>query len=357
MTRTWPLPSSTISPSPSDRSVGDPTVNPWTRTRALDGFVERTRRHHRGGRQRGAPDRGDIRDRHPERPLGEPVVERADDRDERAGRQPAGDGDIEVQRDTARRVLDERLATGLEGAELRREHAVIHAVDPSGWLRAAAIVTIGTGVAVGAAVGTGVSVGAGVGVAVGSAVGSGVGASVGTGVGTGVGASVGVGSMVGVGDGSSVGAAVGSAVGAVVGEGVSVGTGAVADGVALGATVGNGVSVAAGESVGVAAGVVVGVAPGAGTGGAAIDCGFGDAWVNQSTAFEFVSVVLPLRPPGLRSMLEPAAGAGAGEPSTKVLVASPQPTASTGAPPMTRSTIAPPVAANPPLYVASARPA
>ncbi len=54
-------------------------------------------------------------------------------------------------------------------------------------------------------------------------------------------------------------------------------------------------------------------------------------------------------------MLDPAAGAGAAAPSTKVLVASPQPTASTAAPPIARSTIEPPAAANPPLYVASAR--
>jgi hypothetical protein len=67
----------------------------------------------------------------------------------------------------------------------------------------------------------------------------------------------------------------------------------------------------------------------------------------------FVSVPFPAAPPGSRSRLEPALGAAAEEPSTKLLTASPQPTASIGVPPMTRSTIAPPVAASPPLYVAS----
>ena len=52
---------------------------------------------------------------------------------------------------------------------------------------------------------------------------------------------------------------------------------------------------------------------------------------------------------GTRSMLDPAAGAGATSPSTNPLEASPQPTASTGSPPIGRSTTAPPVAANPPL--------
>ena len=67
-----------------------------------------------------------------------------------------------------------------------------------------------------------------------------------------------------------------------------------------------------------------------------------------------MSVPLPSSPPGSRSMLDPAGGADAADPSTNAFVASPQPTASIGVPPIGRSTIAPPVAANPPLYVASA---
>ena len=106
--------------------------------------------------------------------------------------------------------------------------------------------------------------------------------------------------------------------------------------------------------MGDAVGAGVALAAGAGTGGDASDCGFGAGWLNQSAAFEFVSMEFPARAPGLRSMLEPAAGAAIGNPSTKAFVASPQPIASTGAPPMARSTIAPPVAAKPPLYVASA---
>jgi hypothetical protein len=58
-------------------------------------------------------------------------------------------------------------------------------------------------------------------------------------------------------------------------------------------------------------------------------------------------------PPGNRSRLELAGGAATGDPSTKLLTASPQPTASIGVPPTTRNTIDPPVAASPPLYKAS----
>ena len=53
-------------------------------------------------------------------------------------------------------------------------------------------------------------------------------------------------------------------------------------------------------------------------------------------------------------MLEPAGGAGAAVPSTKALVASPQPIASVALPPIGRMARAPPVADRPPLYVASA---
>ena len=97
----------------------------------------------------------------------------------------------------------------------------------------------------------------------------------------------------------------------------------------------------------------VGAAPD-GTGGADIACGDGLAWTIQSATFTFVSVVLPAEPPGSRSRLEPAAGAGAGAPSTNALVASPHPTASITSPPTTRRAIAPPVAANPLEYVRSA---
>ena len=106
--------------------------------------------------------------------------------------------------------------------------------------------------------------------------------------------------------------------------------------------------------VGVGVGVGVGTGAIAGTGGAARPCGDGTAWTNQSTEPSFVSHPLPSTPPGARSRLDPAAGAGAGEPSTRSFVASPQPTESITAPPTTRSATVPPVAANPPEYVASA---
>ena len=96
------------------------------------------------------------------------------------------------------------------------------------------------------------------------------------------------------------------------------------------------------------------VAVGAGTGGAARFCALGAALTSQSGALSFVSMTLPPMPPGFRSILERAAGAGAAVPSTNPLVASPQPSASIGAPPTTRRASAPPVAARPPLYEASA---
>ncbi|MEO8274020.1 MAG: hypothetical protein ABI620_08130 [Chloroflexota bacterium] len=191
---------------------------------------------------------------------------------------------------------------------------------------------------------SGVTVGEGLAVGVGVVVGAGVGVGVGLGVELGVE----VGAAVLVGTGVSVGAALGSTV--EVGLGVAVGS---ADGTVV--AVGPGVLV--GAAVGADVGLGVEDALGAGTGGAASDCGFGEAWLNQSVELAFVSIVLPPRPPGFRSMLAPAAGAPIDEPSTKEFVASPQPTASIGAPPIGRRTIAPPVAAKPPLYVASASPA
>ena len=108
------------------------------------------------------------------------------------------------------------------------------------------------------------------------------------------------------------------------------------------------------QHVGVGATDGVGVAPPPGTAGAARPCGDGAPWTNQSVALSFVSVPLPARPPGERSMLEPVGGAETAVPSTNELLASPHPTASIGVPPTARSTIAPPVAANPLEYVASA---
>src|SRR6185436_15200913 len=88
--------------------------------------------------------------------------------------------------------------------------------------------------------------------------------------------------------------------------------------------------------------------------GAESGCAFGVPFTTTSPRLSFVSWRLPPAPPGLRSMLDPAAGAGAADPSTKAFAASPQPIASMGVPPTGRSTSAPPVVANPPEYVASA---
>jgi hypothetical protein len=46
------------------------------------------------------------------------------------------------------------------------------------------------------------------------------------------------------------------------------------------------------------------------------DCGIGLGWRNQSERLSFVSTVLPSGPPGLRSRLDFAGGAGATFPST-----------------------------------------
>ena len=159
----------------------------------------------------------------------------------------------------------------------------------------------------------------------------------------------------GVEDGDGVGVVVGPGVGA----GVDVGVGD-AVGVGVGVGLGDGDSVGIGVRLGV--GVATGLAdadgdgdgPEGGVGAAARFCGVGDIRTAKSSEFSFVSVPFPGVPPGSRSMLDPAAGAGATVPSTNAFVASPQPTASIGVPPIGRSTIAPPVAANPPLYVASA---
>ncbi len=162
-----------------------------------------------------------------------------------------------------------------------------------------------------------------------------------TGVGVGVGVGLGVG--VGVGLGVTTGVGVGLGVGMGVGVGVGVGVG-------LGVTTGVGEGVAAGG-----VGVGVGVGPGLpGTVGEARFCGFGSGWTSQSARFTLVSTPFPAVPPGDRSRLDPAAGAGAAAPSTKPFTASPHPIASTTAPPTTRMARAPPLAANPPAYVRSA---
>ena len=109
---------------------------------------------------------------------------------------------------------------------------------------------------------------------------------------------------------------------------------------------------ALGSGVPLGAAVDVGVEDGdgvwTGDGGAARFCGDGVAWMSRSSVLSFVSVVFPDGPPGRRSRLDPAAGAGAGVPSTNAFVASPQPIASIGEPPVTRNATAPPVEAKPP---------
>ena len=121
-----------------------------------------------------------------------------------------------------------------------------------------------------------------------------------------------------------------------------------------GSDVGSAVGVAVGSTDAVAVGP--GVAPGDGMSGEARFCGPGDALANQSIELSLVSDAFPAFPPGRRSRLDDAGGAGATVPSTKAFVASPHPIASTTAPPTTRSATAPPVAAKPPVKEASPRP-
>jgi hypothetical protein len=217
--------------------------------------------------------------------------------------------------------------------------------------RAAAIVSssgVGAGVGDGLGVGPGVAgddgaaeergdgVGAGVAVAVGAAVGAPVAVAV---VGVGVSVSV-VGSAVSAGPvGSAVGVSVSAGrVGWAVGVSVSVapvGAGAsvsvevgdeakLAAGVALSEGVALGLGNAAVElansvgvnAVGVSDGDAEGVADAPGTGRDASDCGTGLGWIRKSDPLSLVCTRLPPEPPGLRSMLDLAGGAGATAPST-----------------------------------------
>jgi hypothetical protein len=136
-----------------------------------------------------------------------------------------------------------------------------------------------------------------------------------------------IGEGVGDGVGTGVGEGVGLGVAEGDGEGVSDGVGddeTDADGEGLALTLGIGVTDGDGEDVVLAVGEGVG-----GTmGGAAAFCGSGSARTTKSTTFEFVSWPDPFAPPGSRSRLELAAGAGAGAPSNQVLAAVPHPTAS-----------------------------
>jgi hypothetical protein len=158
-------------------------------------------------------------------------------------------------------------------------------------------------------------------------------------------------------DGEGEGLGVGPAVaGAAVDEGVE--TTAVGVAVATGDVSGGavGVAVATGDVSGGAAGVAVATGSDAsavspvgevdsdrlelggeveapGVGDESSDCGTGFGWTSQSARLSFVSSRLPSVPPGRRSMLDRAAGAGAGEPSTNEFAALPQPTESTTVPP------------------------
>src|SRR5688500_2746156 len=100
-----------------------------------------------------------------------------------------------------------------------------------------------------------------------------------------------------------------------VGDGLGVGPGVpVGTGVAVGVGVGSGVAV--GSGIGVGLGDV-----GSGTGGEPLFCGSGTLWRVKSAALSSVSIVEPDGPPGSRSRLAPAAGAGAARPPRQTLAA------------------------------------
>jgi hypothetical protein len=195
-------------------------------------------------------------------------------------------------------------------------------------------VAVGLGVAVAEAIGLGVPVG--LGVAVAEAIGLGVPVGLGVAVAEAIGLGVPVGLGVAVAEAIELGVPVG--LGVAVAEAIGLGSGVV---VSSGVVVGTEVGAVSCESV-------EGVAEGPGTGLEASDCGMGLGWMNQSTRLLFVSWVLPPDPPGRRSMLDFAGGAGATDPSTYPFVAVPHPTPSMTAPSTWRSATAPPSAASPP---------
>jgi hypothetical protein len=167
----------------------------------------------------------------------------------------------------------------------------------------------------------------------------------------------------GVGDGVTDGVGEGLAVAKVVGVAKGVGlaeapgvSDALADGVAdgVGESVGGGVKLGEGNSLGVAEGDgdPLGVAEtegdGEAIGAAAAFCGSGAVRVTKSPMLSLVSCPEPAEPPGNRSRLDPAVGARAGVPSSQVLVAVPQPSASIAVvAPWMRSATLPLVAARP----------
>src|SRR5438552_1455702 len=151
----------------------------------------------------------------------------------------------------------------------------------------------------------------------------------------------------GLGDG--LGGSVGPGVAEALGEGVVMG---VADGdgdsVMDGETVGDGRTLGDADGEADSVGVADGDGDGDAIGAAAAFCGSGVARATKSALLSSVSCPDPARPPGSRSRLEPAGAAGAGTPSSQVLVAVPQPTASIAVvAPWMRSATLPPVAARP----------
>ena len=156
-----------------------------------------------------------------------------------------------------------------------------------------------------------------------------------------------IGAMLGV--GSGVGSGVGGGDGVGVVPGVSTGVG-MAEGAGLSAGVSVGVAVALGVPVGPGLGVAAGE-----VGTEARFCGSDMALTTKSSRLSLVSWPDPPAPPGSRSRLLPAAGAGAGRVSSHALAAVPQPTASIARlAPTARSATLPPAAAKPLAYRASA---
>ena len=274
-----------------------------------------------GGGRRALPE---IRLRDPQRSLRIPARQRALDRDRAcpAG-QLADDGVVEIERDPARRVLDEAAVAGLERAERGRQ-------DARDRDRCAVGHRPGVGDRDAAGVGVGVGVGARWAVwASGRRVGVGVGRG-GVGVGVAVGTGVGLGAAVGVGGRRSRGSA--SASGSASRSASASPSG----------------SARASASVS-ASGVGLGVGTGPGTGGDPRPCGDGVPWTNQSASVVIRIGAIPGR--SARATLEAGSGRRRRRPRCPRRTRSsrrPNRRHRSTAPPTTRSATAPPVAAKPP---------
>ena len=147
--RTVPEPSSRVTPRPSVSWSGAPMIVPLTRTRRPSNgspAAPVSIATAAGRSETGPTHQGRLRD--PQRPLGEPARDGAFDGHRGPGRPRADHRGVEIERDPARRVLDEPAVARFEGAERRGQDALDRDDGAVGQARASAI---GRGVGVGVA--------------------------------------------------------------------------------------------------------------------------------------------------------------------------------------------------------------